>query len=264
MRNSPFDILFSPSEKRHLIAGDGHIVIGIWVVVSLILGASSAILGVLAGAVLAWMIWFFRDPERVVPKGDTNWVAPCDGRVISIRETDMPLVPNTKAKCVSIFMNVFDVHVVRTPVAGTVEEIDYHVGSFFNASLDKAAEENENQTFLMKTADGQQMAFRLIAGLVARRIVCPYVDEDDALEKGQRVGLIRFGSRVDVFLPADADVQLELGQTTTSGETVMAHVKKKAVTKATPKKVVAKKKPAAKKAPAQKKPAAKKKPTAKK
>ena len=254
MRKSPFDILFSPSEKRNLIAGDGHIVIVIWLVVSLVLASFSAVLGVISGAVFAWMIWFFRDPERVVPKGDENWVAPCDGRVISIRDAEMPLAKaGTKAKCVSIFMNVFDVHVVRTPVAGEVEEIDYHVGSFFNASLDKAAEENENQTFLMKTVDGQQMAFRLIAGLVARRIVCPYVDEDDTLEKGQRVGLIRFGSRVDVFLPENAKIQLELGQTTTSGETVIAHVKK-----AMPAKKVAAKKPAPKKAAVKKKPAAKK------
>lgn len=178
---------------------------------------------------------FFRDPERVVPQGDNAIIAPADGLVTQIEEVEPPLelqiddgsgypgLPAGPVTRVSIFMSVFDVHINRTPVGGTVRRVVYIPGKFMNAVLDKASDENERQHILIERTDGLKVGFTQIAGLVARRIV-PFVKPGDIVAKGQRVGLIRFGSRVDVYLPAGTDAKVMIGQTTIAGETVIAEV----------------------------------------
>lgn len=187
----------------------------------------------LAGGVFA----FFRDPERVVPQGDDLIVAPADGLVTMIVQVPPPIelqgadaqggaglgtAPVTR---ISIFMSVFDVHINRAPVAGTVRRVVYIPGRFLNADLDKASEENERQHILIERPNGQTIGFTQIAGLVARRIV-PFVKPGDIIAAGQRIGLIRFGSRVDVYLPAGTDAKVLLGQKTIAGETILAEMGK--------------------------------------
>ncbi|MBA3863006.1 MAG: phosphatidylserine decarboxylase family protein [Erythrobacter sp.] len=178
---------------------------------------------------------FFRDPERVVPQADSAIVAPADGLVTLIEEVQPPLelqiddgsgfagLPTGPVTRVSIFMSVFDVHINRTPVGGTVRRVVYIPGKFMNAELDKASDENERQHILIERGDGLKIGFTQIAGLVARRIV-PFVKPGDMVAKGQRVGLIRFGSRVDIYLPAGTDPKVMIGQTTIAGETVLAEI----------------------------------------
>lgn len=178
---------------------------------------------------------FFRDPERVVPQGDNCIVAPADGLITQISEVTPPVelqiddgsgarglghAPLTR---ISIFMSVFDVHINRAPVGGTVRRVIYIPGKFMNADLDKASEENERQHILVERPDGLQIGFTQIAGLVARRIV-PFVKPGDMLAAGQRVGLIRFGSRVDVYLPHGTDPKVLMGQRVVAGETILAEV----------------------------------------
>lgn len=178
---------------------------------------------------------FFRDPERVVPQSDGAIIAPADGMVTLITEVEPPLelqiddgsgypgLPSGTVTRVSIFLSVFDVHINRTPVGGTVRRVVYIPGRFISAELDKASEENERQLMLIERSDGLRVGFTQIAGLVARRIV-PFVKPGDMLAKGQRVGLIRFGSRVDVYLPAGTDPKVMVGQTVIAGETVIAEI----------------------------------------
>lgn len=178
---------------------------------------------------------FFRDPERVVPQTDSAIIAPADGLVTLISEVQPPVElqvddgsghpgmsvgPVTR---ISIFMSVFDVHINRAPVGGIVRRLVYIPGKFVNADLDKASEENERQHILIERSDGVLVGFTQIAGLVARRIV-PFVKPGDLVAKGQRVGLIRFGSRVDVYLPAGTDPRVVMGQTVVAGETVLAEI----------------------------------------
>ncbi|GAB4472917.1 MAG: phosphatidylserine decarboxylase [Erythrobacter tepidarius] len=178
---------------------------------------------------------FFRDPERVVPQADAALVSPADGLVSLIEDVEPPrelqiddgsgfagLAPGPVTR-VSIFMSVFDVHINRTPIGGTVRRVVYIPGRFMNAELDKASEENERQHILIERGDGLKIGFTQIAGLVARRIV-PFVKPGDIVAKGQRVGLIRFGSRVDVYLPAGTDPKVMIGQTVIAGETVIAEI----------------------------------------
>ena len=181
------------------------------------------------------VLLFFRDPERVVPQADNVILSPADGIVSLIRECEPPLelqiddgsglpgLPTGPVTRVSIFMSVFDVHINRTPVGGTVRRVVYIPGRFVSAELDKASEENERQHLLVERSDGLRIGFTQIAGLVARRIV-PFVKPGDILAKGQRVGLIRFGSRVDVYLPAGTDPKVLIGQTVIAGETVLAEI----------------------------------------
>ncbi len=178
---------------------------------------------------------FFRDPERVVPQSDSAIVAPADGLVTLIAEVEPPIelliddgsgfagLPAGPVTRISIFMSVFDVHINRTPVGGTVRRVVYIPGKFMNADLDKASDENERQHILIERSDGMKLGFTQIAGLVARRIV-PFVKPGDMVAKGQRVGLIRFGSRVDVYLPAGTDPKVMIGQTIVAGETVLAEI----------------------------------------
>lgn len=203
----------------------------------------SLVLAYLAWETLAWpmaflslgIFAFFRDPERVVPQDERYIVSPADGTVVQIAEVEPPrelVVDDGSGSAglaagpvtrVSIFMSVFDVHINRTPIAGMVQRVVYMPGQFMNADLDKASEENERQHILIERSDGLQVGFTQIAGFVARRIV-PFVKPGDTLGVGQRVGLIRFGSRVDVYLPAGTGSKVLLGQTVVAGETVIAEV----------------------------------------
>jgi len=179
-------------------------------------------------AVTAWVATFFRDPVRTTPQGDGLIVAPADGLITMIQRVPMPRelvgelgeAPLTR---VSIFMSVFDVHINRTPIAGTIRQVVYISGKFLNADLDKASDENERQHIVVEGRDGRRIGFTQIAGLVARRIV-PFVKPGDMVATGQRIGLIRFGSRVDVFLPDDIVCQVALGQRSIAGETVIGRL----------------------------------------
>ncbi len=171
----------------------------------------------------AWCAYFFRDPARVTPLDETLAISPADGRIAAVSLTVPPRelgLGEQGRRRVSIFMDVFDCHVNRAPVAGTVKQIVYAPGKFLNAQLDKASEGNERNGIVLETAHGP-IAIVQIAGLIARRIVC-FVKEGDGLAAGERVGLIRFGSRVDVYLPASASVVVAEGQTAIAGETVIA------------------------------------------
>ena len=179
--------------------------------------------GLLGAAATAW---FFREPKRVAPARHDVAVAPADGVVSLIEEAvpppelGMDARPRTR---VSIFLSVFDVHVQRIPVAGQVQRIAYRAGKFLSADLDKASEENERNSVLLRTAEGHELAVVQIAGLIARRIVCE-IAEGDKVELGQTYGLIRFGSRVDLYLPERSTVAVRLGQRTIGGETTVAEL----------------------------------------
>jgi phosphatidylserine decarboxylase len=180
--------------------------------------------------VTIWVAAFFRDPVRVTPTGNDLVVAPADGLITQIADVLPPpeiagpggLGDGTMTR-VSIFMSVFDVHINRTPIAGIVRQLVYIPGKFVNADLDKASEDNERQHFVVERADGVRIGFTQIAGLIARRIM-PFVKVGDTVGTGQRVGLIRFGSRVDVFLPAGTVPSVLLGQRTLAGETIIARL----------------------------------------
>lgn len=177
-----------------------------------------------------WVAAFFRDPVRTTPRSDKLIVSPADGLVTMI--TKVPPPPELRGPegldegeytRVSIFMSVFDVHINRSPISGRVKRVAYVPGKFVNADLDKASEDNERQYVLIEGADGLRVGFTQIAGLVARRILA-FVREGDTVEAGQRIGLIRFGSRVDVFLPDSAAPRVILGQRAIAGETILGIV----------------------------------------
>jgi phosphatidylserine decarboxylase len=183
----------------------------------------------LAGITL-WVAAFFRDPIRTTPKGEGLIVAPADGLVTMIANVPPPRelqgedgLGSEPVSRVSIFMSVFDVHINRTPIAGQIKRVVYIPGKFLNADLDKASEDNERQHILVEGRDGTRVGFTQIAGLVARRIV-PWVRPGDHVATGQRIGIIRFGSRVDVYLPVGTAPRLILGQRTIAGETIVARV----------------------------------------
>lgn len=169
-----------------------------------------------------WVAYFFRDPERSGERGREVVIAPADGRVVMITEVDEPAFLHGRALRISIFMNVFNVHVNRYPVAGTVRYVHYNPGKFLNAATEKSSLENEQSSVGIED-DGVRVLVRQIAGLVARRIVT-YGREGDQVRQGDRMGLIRFGSRVDVFLPPTATATVTVGQTTMAGTTVIARM----------------------------------------
>jgi len=177
-----------------------------------------------------WTAAFFRDPIRTTPRGDRLVISPADGLITMIARVPPPpelrgpdgLADGDYTR-VSIFMSVFDVHINRAPISGRVKRIAYVPGKFVNADLDKASEDNERQHFLIEGSDGLKIGFTQIAGLVARRILS-FVREGDSVDAGQRVGLIRFGSRVDVYLPAGTSPKVLLGQRSIAGETVLAEI----------------------------------------
>lgn len=169
--------------------------------------------------IVVFVVQFFRDPYRPIPQQEGALVSPADGKVIFTGLVDDPHLQR-KAFKISVFMNVFSVHSNRAPLSGEVQQIWYHKGGFLNAALDKASEKNERNAVWLKTNDGKDIVSVQVAGLVARRILC-YVKEGDQLERGQRYGFIRFGSRVDLFLPVEFEPQVALGDKVSSGSSIL-------------------------------------------
>ncbi len=208
------------------ITPEGYPFIGAFALVSLILFWLWTPLGWIGTVLTIWCAMFFRDPPRVTPVREGLVVAPADGRISQITTVAPPLELNlgaTPLPCVSIFMSVFDCHINRSPVSGTIEKIVYQPGKFFNADLDKASVNNERNSLLF-AAGGARVAVAQIAGLIARRIVC-FVSEGQLLNAGERFGMIRFGSRLDVYLPQGVAPLVAVGQTAIAGETVLADLR---------------------------------------
>jgi phosphatidylserine decarboxylase len=205
---------------------EGYPFIGAFALASLILFWLWSPLGWIGTLATVWCAYFFRDPERVTPVREGVVVAPADGRVSRVTNAVPPKELNLGERPlprVSIFMSVFDCHVNRSPVGGKIERIAYHHGAFFNADLDKASEQNERNAFLINTGGGKVGVVQ-IAGLIARRIV-PFVREGATVGAGQRIGMIRFGSRVDVYLPEGTKPLVAEGQTAIAGETIVADLR---------------------------------------
>jgi phosphatidylserine decarboxylase len=220
-------VLASIRSQMAPIHPEGYPFIGGFAFASLILLWLWPPLGWLATLATVWCAYFFRDPPRVTPVRDGIVVAPADGRISQIANAMPPkelLLGERQLPRISIFMSVFDCHVNRSPIAGRVERVVYRAGKFLSADLDKASEDNERNAFVIATAAGQRIAAIQIAGLVARRIV-PFVREGEAVGAGQRIGMIRFGSRVDVYLPEGTRPLVSEGQTAIAGETVLADFK---------------------------------------
>lgn len=205
---------------------DGWKFVSIFAVVTALLGLLWAPLGVVGIVLTVWCYYFFRDPDRVTPDIKDVVVSPADGVVQMITRVTGPeeLGLNNKTyNRISIFMSVFNVHVNRAPATGEILKTTYVKGKFFNATLDKASKDNERQLLSMKTSSGKTIAFVQIAGLVARRIIC-LAKEGDKFDAGQRFGWIRFGSRLDVYLPTDVEPLVCVGQTMIAGETILANL----------------------------------------
>jgi phosphatidylserine decarboxylase len=203
---------------------EGYPFVGTLAVAALVLFWLAPPLGWLAAIATVWCAYFFRDPPRVTPMRDGIVVAPADGRVSQIANAVPPKeleLGERPLPRISIFMSVFDCHINRSPVAGRIERIVYHPGQFISADLNKASEVNERNATVIATKAGQRIAVVQIAGLVARRIVS-FVRERETLRTGQRIGMIRFGSRVDVYLPEGTRALTDEGQTAIAGETVLA------------------------------------------
>lgn len=213
---------------------EGFLFIGIFFLVTLILWAFNDFFGFVGLVLTAWCAYFFRDPDRIVPQKEGLILSPADGVVHAIVEdaetpSEMDL-PKGKWTRVSIFLNVFNVHVNRVPIGGKLIKSIYHPGKFLNASLDKASKDNERQSLVVETTYGKsniKIGFTQIAGLIARRIRCD-IREDDHVQTGHRFGLIRFGSRCDVYLPEGVSPKVLVGQKTIAGESIIADLSDKA------------------------------------
>ena len=201
------------------IHAEGYKFLVIAGIITIIFYIFSSFLGLLGLVLTIWVYYFFRDPDRIIINDDNYLVSPADGEVIKVEEADGPKelgLENKKFKKISIFMNVFDCHVNRTPCSGKIEEILYKPGKFVNASLDKASEDNERNYYKIKDPHNNNIVLVQIAGLVARRICC-YVSPGDTVQRGARFGFIRFGSRVDVYLPVNSRPLV------TVGDKILAH-----------------------------------------
>ncbi|MFK7760778.1 MAG: phosphatidylserine decarboxylase [Candidatus Midichloriaceae bacterium] len=206
---------------------EGYFFISIFAIITLVFFVWSQSLGWFGVILTLWCIFFFRDPNRVVPHQENIVVSPADGIVQKIEKAKLPKeIANTQDEMnrISIFLNVFDVHVNRIPIAGVVKKLNYHHGKFFNASLDKASEHNERQSILLELSNKSEIGVVQIAGLIARRIVCDLKD-DQKVTTGERFGIIRFGSRVDLYLPTNFDIKVLKGQRMIGGETVIGEFK---------------------------------------
>ena len=205
------------------IHNEGYKFLVIFGFVTLILYFISDFLGLIGLVLTIWVYYFFRDPDRVSINDDNYLISPADGLVLQVQDTNGPKELNLedkKFKKVSIFMNVFDCHVNRTPCSGKITEILYKPGKFLNASLDKASEDNERNYYKISNSSGEDIIVVQIAGLIARRIVCE-VKENDELNQGDRIGMIRFGSRADVYYE-NYEPLVKVGQKAISGETLLA------------------------------------------
>lgn len=202
---------------------EGYRFVAIAIIVTFVLLLISKFLGFIGILLTIWVYYFFRDPDRVSIQNENFLVSPADGLISKISEVEGPVelnLENKKFTKVSIFMNVFNCHVNRSPVSAKVEEIFYKPGKFLNATLDKSSEENERNYYRLKTLDGEEVIIVQIAGLIARRIVCE-VNESQEVEQGERIGMIRFGSRVDIYFNNRKLLARE-GQNVTAGESLIA------------------------------------------
>ena len=205
------------------IHAEGYKFLVISGIITIVFYSFSNFLGLIGFVLTIWVYYFFRDPERVIIDDNNYLVSPADGEIIKVEEVDGPKelgLENKKFNKISVFMNVFDCHVNRTPCAGKIEEILYKPGTFVNASLDKASEDNERNYFKIKDTDNNDIIVVQIAGLVARRIVCES-NKDQELKQGDRIGMIRFGSRADVYYE-NYQPLVKVGQKAISGETLLA------------------------------------------
>ncbi len=205
------------------IHAEGYKFLVIAGIITIIFYIFSSFLGLIGLVLTIWVYYFFRDPDRIIINDDNYLVSPADGEVIKVEEVDGLKelgLENKKFKKISIFMNVFDCHVNRTPCSGKIEEILYKPGKFVNASFDKASEDNERNYYKIKDSHGNNVVVVQIAGLVARRIVCESSKDQD-LKQGDRIGMIRFGSRADVYYE-NYEPLVQIGQTSIAGETLLA------------------------------------------
>ena len=205
------------------IHAEGYKFLVISGIITIVFYSFSNLLGLIGLVLTIWVYYFFRDPDRVIIEDDNYLVSPADGEILKVEEVDGPKelgLENKKFNKISVFMNVFDCHVNRTPCAGKIEEILYKPGAFVNASLDKASEDNERNYFKIKDTDNNDIVVVQIAGLVARRIVCES-NKDQELKQGDRIGMIRFGSRADVYYE-NYQPLVKVGQKAISGETLLA------------------------------------------
>ncbi len=205
------------------IHAEGYKFLVISGIITIVFYSFSNFLGLIGLVLTIWVYYFFRDPDRVIIEDNNYLVSPADGEIIKVEEVDGPKelgLENKKFNKISVFMNVFDCHVNRTPCAGKIEEILYKPGTFVNASLDKASEDNERNYFKIKDTDNNDIIVVQIAGLVARRIVCES-NKDQELKQGERIGMIRFGSRADVYYE-NYQPLVKIGQKAISGETLLA------------------------------------------
>ena len=205
------------------IHAEGYKFLVIAGIIAILFYTFSDFLGLIGLVLTIWVYYFFRDPERVIIDDDNYLVSPADGEIIKVEEVDGPKelgLENKRFQKISVFMNVFDCHVNRTPCGGKIEEILYKPGKFLNASLDKASEDNERNYFKIKDNQNNDIVVVQIAGLVARRIVCES-NKDQQLKQGDRIGMIRFGSRADVYYE-NYQPLVKIGQKAISGETLLA------------------------------------------
>ena len=205
------------------IHAEGYKFLVISGIITIVFYSFSNLLGLIGLVLTIWVYYFFRDPDRVIIDDNNYLVSPADGEIIKVEEVDGPKelgLENKRFNKISVFMNVFDCHVNRTPCAGKIEEILYKPGTFVNASLDKASEDNERNYFKIKDTDNNDIIVVQIAGLVARRIVCES-NKDQELKQGDRIGMIRFGSRADVYYE-NYQPLVKVGQKAISGETLLA------------------------------------------
>jgi len=212
-----------PPYPHPVIAREGWPFLAVIVVISLLVSLWSGWASLPFWLLSLFVLQFFRDPARIAPDGELNVLSPADGRIVAIEETDDAYHGNRRALKISVFMNVFNVHSNRAPVDGEVLSVDYFAGKFFNAALDKASLENERNATVLRTPQGHVVTAVQVAGLVAKRILC-YAKAGDRLYRGQRYGFIRFGSRVDVYLPPGARPRVAIGDKVSATSTVLAEL----------------------------------------
>ncbi|WP_432786414.1 Phosphatidylserine decarboxylase proenzyme [Oligella sp. MSHR50489EDL] len=210
------------NQQRPILAREGWPFIVLALILTIIAAFINGYLGLVLALVAIFVIQFFRDPARQAPSGDTLVLSPADGRIVAVEEVD-DLYARRRALKISVFMNVFNVHSNQMPVGGRISKIEYHQGKFVNADLDKASVENERNAIVIERADGQLVTSVQVAGLVARRILC-YVTEGETLQAAARYGFIRFGSRVDVYLPLHAKPLVAIGDKVSHTTTVLAEL----------------------------------------
>ncbi len=229
--NDRHTILDSVTGALVPIHRDGYKFVFALALVTLLLFLVLPPLGWLGAIATAWCVYFFRDPDRMMPGRPGLVVSAADGKIVGLDRTPPPrefAMSGEPLTRISVFLSIFDVHIVRAPVAGRITKSAYVPGKFLNAEFNKASEENERRALLIGTPEGGTVGIVLIAGLIARRIVT-FVNEGDSVRAGDRIGLIRFGSRVDVYLPADAKPLVAVGQTAIGGETVLGEFAARAV-----------------------------------